>query len=786
MTDVRLVPFQIDVNRVIEVLASQIYQSPLALLRENCQNAFDAIQQRRYLKQRFDPQIDIEVSGSSVTVRDNGIGMTSADLVEHYWRAGASGKNTPEARAAGVVGTFGIGAMANFGVAESLTLETESAVTGERTRSFVERAKLSTSRDCISIEGIPPTGSPGTSVTAKLAEAHQVSQARAAEFLKEFVAVLDVPVRLNGVVISLGNPEGLVSRPEGQLRTWNNVSLTPSLSADIEVGISQTGSVWAKLQNLRDGDSLAPGLAVLRQDARQIRAYRSWFGLAAASVFSRFGFGGVVNSPLLQPTAGREALTTESIQFLQAMVSGLEAFVCKTLYSELSSAENSGFLEWVSSAGLYELCGRLRIRTEPGEGSLELERVRELTSKLPGSMFSYDGADSAVLEAYGTPDKPVCVISRTNPRRRCESSYLSTFCKCDRIDDRPKVRETRAPQDLSLEESALVMRILGILSSDYFVSDSEVLIGSIIPRLPILVSIEGRRARIVLDPTSETVKMILQVYRTEPAAFTSLVKDFVRTAVFPRISGLVPSSTREGADAFLKLIQRPREVFEYDIYALGTLPEIWRDYLDGKITLGEAANRSVSVAKFGVQVVDRAGIQPAVSLIPDVIANEERLEREAQRDPDSAILEARPSIVRLDKESNAKILTISVDEPAVNGYRCFVALSEAAYKEYSRFFNQPHRTEIVWSGQKVLYVFQHHSGAFGLYYELQSGEILSPESGGRAFPTSTVVIKNQVFIPVPENLQSKFIPEGEARKRFDVRCDLLYLETEKAVGPSHK
>jgi molecular chaperone HtpG len=56
-----------------------------------------------------------------VNVIDNGIGMTREELWQHYWRAGSSSKNTADARAAGVVGTFGIGAMANFGIAEELT-----------------------------------------------------------------------------------------------------------------------------------------------------------------------------------------------------------------------------------------------------------------------------------------------------------------------------------------------------------------------------------------------------------------------------------------------------------------------------------------------------------------------------------------------------------------------------------------------------------------------------------------------------------------------------------------
>jgi molecular chaperone HtpG len=36
-------------------------------------------------------------------------------------------------------------------------------------------------------------------------------------------------------------------------------------------------------------------------------------------------------------------------------------------------------------------------------------------------------------------------------------------------------------------------------------------------------------------------------------------------------------------------------------------------------------------------------------------------------------------------------------------------------EERGEFFLQPHSTSVVWGGQKVLFVFEHHSGQFGLY-----------------------------------------------------------------------
>lgn len=63
-----LIPFQIEAQRVIQLLAKQIYQSPLALLRENTQNAFDAVRQRMASGAEFSPRIDIQLAPDRVTI----------------------------------------------------------------------------------------------------------------------------------------------------------------------------------------------------------------------------------------------------------------------------------------------------------------------------------------------------------------------------------------------------------------------------------------------------------------------------------------------------------------------------------------------------------------------------------------------------------------------------------------------------------------------------------------------------------------------------------------------
>ena len=113
-----------DSNQMIRLLGVQLYDTPLAMLRENVQNAVDAIRMRMVKDNGFTPRVDVNISINSVSIEDNGIGMSDETLRNNYWYAGNSGKNTPEAKAAGVIGHFGIGALANFGVCTELELST--------------------------------------------------------------------------------------------------------------------------------------------------------------------------------------------------------------------------------------------------------------------------------------------------------------------------------------------------------------------------------------------------------------------------------------------------------------------------------------------------------------------------------------------------------------------------------------------------------------------------------------------------------------------------------------
>ena len=99
--------------------------------------------------------------------------------------------------------------------------------------------------------------------------------------------------------------------------------------------------------------------------------------------------------------------------------------------------------------------------------------------------------------------------------------------------------------------------------------------------------------------------------------------------------------------------------------------------------------------------------------------------------------------------------------------------------ERGDFFLQPHRTSVVWGGQKALFIFEHHSGNFGLYYDVQTTGLIANQSGGGAFESSTIVMKNRIFIPVPEGLRGSLLPMPGEKKKLEVRCDILYTDRDQ-------
>ena len=756
----RRIAFKLELSRMLELLADQIYQSPFALLRENTQNAFDAIRMRQAMpSENFDPVIRVIVDDRQVTVSDNGIGMTAEEIETNYWYAGRSGKNTEAARAAGVVGTFGIGAMANFGVADELSVESESAKKQERTESSVRKSELSTDKESISLIPKEARGEPGTTVRAVLAPASRMSVHEARRFLHGFVEFLDVPVSFNGEELGgAGHRSVLPSARSAWSKRLPDASLAGIVSADLEVLGMASGELRVVLENVVSQVGVGtPGWIVLQQGRNAIRTLRSGFGLATVAMQSVYQWGGVVDLPFLKPTAGREALDATSNQLLQQVVSAIDGVVSPIAAEHAESFANDGFLRWIVATRQFELCGPLEVTPRPAH---QLESLAAVVER--GGLRYYRGRDESVVQAYASEDEPLIVLSRRSPRRNCEYGYL-TGRGVPEVDTRPRVTKELDMGKLTFAHSALATRMARILEEDYFL-ETDVRFGEISGGLPILVTDTNRPVVIYLEPSSSGVAPLLALYRDDFDAFGPFVKDFIRSTVFSRIAKLVPSSTREGSEAFLRHLRSNREWFEYEFEDRASLEDVFEDLRAGRMTVAEAKQRLANTDRSFVEV-SPDGTASLSSVIREPRSD---VSQETLPDPFAAI----PAIDRRDEATDALILT---SEAPVNGYRCFLAITDRVQRDKGHFFLQPHSTDIVWGGRKVMFVFQHHSKRFGLYYDILCPSLVGSGSSGGPRTTATILTTKRTFIPIPEEIAQDFLPEADERKRLEVRCDILYL-----------
>ena len=88
-------------------------------------------------------------------------------------------------------------------------------------------------------------------------------------------------------------------------------------------------------------------------------------------------------------------------------------------------------------------------------------------------------------------------------------------------------------------------------------------------------------------------------------------------------------------------------------------------------------------------------------------------------------------------------------------------------------FRWPHTTKLIWGAHRVIYIFTDATGELSLYYDIELKEPLETEqTGGAMFPTTTIVTKNRIYVPVPKSLAPAF-EISDRPKEFYVRFDTI-------------
>lgn len=760
------ITFEVETRRILEILSKDIYDSPMALLRENVQNAYDAILMRASSEGRpiSMGRIDIQIDHATLVIQDNGIGMTEEVLRENFWKAGSSGKRTELAKASGVIGTFGIGAMANFGVASGLTVETRSIDSDETLISIAHRDTLSIAQECIELQRVHDGRGPGTKVTASLDDPFTPPQARS--YLEQYVQFLPVPVYINGDLVSQQSLEDRVMADRSAYKSLGELRVQSGMySANVVISISSNGNASATMQEIQLGSESVSGQLVLVQRRGQLMGLRNFFGLAPIPVSGFYQMGGAANLSILHPTAGREALSRESIQHVAQLVSLAEHAITQKIAETEAADRNSDFMNYILKNEKIDLARNIKVEVLPDEAAVPLG---DLTSFCAGrTVLYYVGSDKSITQTFATASSCLVRISQALPRRKLQVRYVREIVGISEVPDKATVIKEFVGTELSIAEAALVVRVASTLSDDYFLNNVEVRLAEISYGVEFLVRQIDETVVIYVARDSAPVRPMLECYQTAPDVFSSFIKDFVRVHLYQRVSQYVPSSTREGADALCDLLRRNRELYRYEESELGELEPLLADYLSGDATLGEVLKKVRSTARPQSQRVRSDQVGQVEKAFPDVI------ESPAPPGTEGREFDAAPAIIRDEVICDLKILTTENKYGQLNGFELFLGLSDRLFKREREFFRAPHTTKIIWGGHRIIYIFGHASGAITLYYDIELREPLSEHrASGSMVPSTTLITKNRIYVPVPSELVDEFkISEGA--KEFFVRFDTV-------------
>ncbi|HSN41188.1 MAG TPA: molecular chaperone HtpG [Burkholderiales bacterium] len=136
--------FQAEVKQLLSLMIHSLYSNKEITLRELVSNASDACDKLRFEaltdKALYESdtelriRIDYDPKGRTITVSDNGIGMSRQEVIEHIGTIAKSGTREffqrltgDEAKDAHLIGQFGVGFYSSFIVADRVTLTTRRA-----------------------------------------------------------------------------------------------------------------------------------------------------------------------------------------------------------------------------------------------------------------------------------------------------------------------------------------------------------------------------------------------------------------------------------------------------------------------------------------------------------------------------------------------------------------------------------------------------------------------------------------------------------------------------------
>ena len=157
--------FQTETKKLLDLMINSIYTHKEIFLRELISNASDAIDKRHYLSltddslsanEEYEIRIDTNKDERTITIRDNGIGMTYDDVVNNLGTIAKSGSkefieklsNDKEKGDVDIIGQFGVGFYSAFMVSDKVEVVTRHPKSDKAYRFISDGSETYSIEEC--------------------------------------------------------------------------------------------------------------------------------------------------------------------------------------------------------------------------------------------------------------------------------------------------------------------------------------------------------------------------------------------------------------------------------------------------------------------------------------------------------------------------------------------------------------------------------------------------------------------------------------------------------------
>ena len=752
-----------DADAMVHLLGVQLYDTPLAMLRENVQNAYDAILERMDKEAAFkDGIVKIEVVGDHITIIDNGIGMDEQGLQENYWTAGHSGKNNPESRKAGVVGHFGIGALANFGVCSRLEVNTMRIGTNTRYLCVAERDKMSGTQFPLTIQE-DNTGSYGTKISAILMPGITITEEQVEAYITKYVQFIPIPVTINGRTIKQKQLFVNRARPNSESLEGDVKDGVVRFHYDISFLKYQPLKPEILVTNIVYNYESVRGRLFLNKDENEIFGLNNGFGISRVGLASEFYFGGVADFSFLEPTAGRETVSRQSNQYLQQILFAVETEWAKVVSRYEIADTYRDFLVYLNNHFSLELAQKITIGF--GESDILLSTVNSQDYAF------YPGSNQSTRRSLVSSGVKILFPSQEQPRRSIQLKYLRAKGLEEKKDE---IRVIPIDDNvLSSAEFLLVDDIKRVIEDDYIIQDVKVVLAEITMEVNVKVEPNDKGSfTINIAREYEEIKNLLN-NRENYSLYKSLIKDFVRVVLYNQFMEYIPKDQKERAAYINEALERRREELSYEYSDVSELREALRKLDNGEITGDEFIIRARKARQENHEEVVRDNqIGDVGSIVKSAADNVEQPAKTTIIQEEQFLYVPQPPILELDEHTSKKILIAKEELATLHGHKLFLAVSPNYNREHRSFMSLAHSTKVIWSTHRIIYIFTDQNNKTSIYYEMALTDQLGERNtGGETLVSTTIITKNSMFVPVPRALYEYFTIEKGKTLKFYVHFE---------------